>query len=162
SPRSLRPPGGPAQVAGQEAKSSKRRHKSTLMLTETSSLRKPCGSFVDDHGTAGAAELSANLYSREPAMRMSFTFALLFVGIVIACGATQASATSISIGSRIPITSTTFALPIEISGAVTVSGWQFDLIYNATDVQVNTGCDPFSGDIYCSLFTGPVTEGGFF
>ena len=29
-------------------------------------------------------------------------------------------------------------------------------------MQVNVGCDPFGGDIYCSLMTGPVTEGDFF
>jgi len=29
-------------------------------------------------------------------------------------------------------------------------------------VQVNVGCDPFAGDVYCSFLTGPVTEGDFF
>ena len=36
------------------------------------------------------------------------------------------------------------------------------LSYDPTDVQVNASCDPFSGDVYCSLLTGPVTEGDFF
>jgi hypothetical protein len=36
------------------------------------------------------------------------------------------------------------------------------LRYDPLDLQVNTACDPFSGDVYCSLFTGPVTEGDFF
>jgi hypothetical protein len=31
-----------------------------------------------------------------------------------------------------------------------------------TDVQVNTTCDPFSGDSCCSLVTSYVTEGDFF
>jgi hypothetical protein len=57
--------------------------------------------------------------------------------------------------------STAFVVPIEISGAVDLTFWQFDLLYDATDVQINTACDPFS-DPYCSLFTGPVTEGPFF
>ena len=40
--------------------------------------------------------------------------------------------------------------------------WHFDVTYDPTDVQINTGCDPFSGDVYCGLLTGPVTEGDFF
>ncbi len=31
-----------------------------------------------------------------------------------------------------------------------------------TDVQVNVTCDPFSGDVYCALPAGYVTEGNFF
>jgi hypothetical protein len=45
---------------------------------------------------------------------------------------------------------------------VDLTSWQFDVAYVATDVQINTSCDPFSGDPYCSLFTGPITEGPFF
>ena len=75
--------------------------------------------------------------------------------------ADRAAASSISLGARIPIDATTFALPIDISGAVNVSGWTFDLTYDSTDVQVNTACDPFS-DPNCSLVTGPVTEVDFF
>jgi hypothetical protein len=82
---------------------------------------------------------------------------LLFLG-----GARHASAATISVGTRIPISATTFAVPIEIADAQDVISWEFDLTYDATDVQVNTGCDPFSGDIYCALLTGPVTEGDFF
>lgn len=71
----------------------------------------------------------------------------------------------ISVGTYIPPgpygPSTTFVVPIEISGAVDLTFWQADLSYDAGDVQINTGCDPFS-DPYCSLFTGPVTEGPFF
>jgi hypothetical protein len=73
-----------------------------------------------------------------------------------------AQAVSITLGDRIDITSTTFARPIQIADAIGVSEWFLDLTYDPTDVQVNVGCDPFSGDIYCSLFTGPVTEGDFF
>src|SRR5438034_4292460 len=71
----------------------------------------------------------------------------------------------ISVGSYIPpppyAALTTFVVPINITVAVDVTFWQFDLSYDASDVQINTGCDPFS-DPYCSLFTGPVTEGPFF
>jgi hypothetical protein len=70
--------------------------------------------------------------------------------------------TTISVGTRIPIDASTFVVPIDITGGVNVIGWQFDLTYDPTDVQVNASCDPFSGDVYCSLLTGPVTEGDFF
>jgi hypothetical protein len=73
-----------------------------------------------------------------------------------------ARATTLSVGARIPISPTTFAVPIEITGAIQVSSWQVDLLYNPADVQVNTACDPFSGDIYCSLLTSYATEGDFF
>jgi hypothetical protein len=74
----------------------------------------------------------------------------------------QAQAAFITFGSRIDLTSTTFALPIELVDAVEASEWFLDLTYDPTDVQINVGCDPFGGDIYCSLLTGPVTEGDFF
>jgi hypothetical protein len=78
-------------------------------------------------------------------------------------GATRhASAAAIVIGPRIDLSPTTFALPIDIVDGDSVASWEFALIYDASDVQVNTLCDPFSGDAYCSLFTGPVTEGAFF
>jgi len=72
------------------------------------------------------------------------------------------SATTISVGPRIIVDATTFAVPVDITGGANVIGWQFDLMYDASDVQVNAGCDPFGGDPYCSLITGPVTEGDFF
>src|SRR5215831_3342828 len=97
----------------------------------------------------------------ERALRHSLV-CLAVAGALLGVATTNASATTISVGSRITISPTTFALPIEISGAVQVSSWQFDLHYDPADVQVNTGCDPFGGDVYCSLLTGPVTEGDFF
>ena len=53
-------------------------------------------------------------------------------------------------------------MPIEISDAVDVISWEFDFTYDPADVQVNTDCDAFSGDVCCSLITGAVTEGDFF
>jgi len=81
---------------------------------------------------------------------------------VIATLPTAVHATSITTGTRIVVSPTTIAVPIEIADAHSVVGWQFDLTYDATDLLVNTGCDPFGGDVYCSLLTGPVTEGDFF
>src|SRR5690242_12032025 len=76
----------------------------------------------------------------------AIAFALLCAGV------RQASAVPvISTGTRIPIDATTFALPIDVTHAVQLSSWSFDLAYDPTDVQINTLCDPFSGDIYCSL-----------
>lgn len=51
-------------------------------------------------------------------------------------------------------------LPIEITGAVNLVTWQFDLTFDPSVVQVNTFCDPFT-DQFCDLFFGPVTEGLF-
>lgn len=84
-------------------------------------------------------------------------------GLLLLCfDLRPAHAVAITLGSRIEITATTFALPIQIVDAIGVSEWFLDLSYDPTDVQVNVGCDPFAGDIYCSLFTGAVTEGEFF
>lgn len=76
-------------------------------------------------------------------------------------GMREANAVLIT-GTRIPLTATTFALPVEITDAIELSEWTFDLTYDPTDVLINTACDPFTGDAYCSLLTGPVTEGDFF
>jgi hypothetical protein len=87
---------------------------------------------------------------------------LLTAITLVGAGAARAAATTISGGSRIVISPTTFALPVEITGAIQVSSWEFDVMYDPADVQVNTTCDPFSGDIYCSLLTSYATEGDFF
>jgi hypothetical protein len=81
---------------------------------------------------------------------------------VCCLAATGASAATISLGAQIPIAPNVFVLPIQITGGMGVASWQFDLSYDPIDVQINAACDPFSGDIYCSLVTGPVTEGDFF
>jgi PEP-CTERM motif-containing protein len=76
--------------------------------------------------------------------------------------AAYASAATIALGAEIPLGPNLFVVPITISDGTNVIAWAFDVSYDAPNVQVNTACDPFSGDIYCSLFTGPVTEGDFF
>ena len=72
-----------------------------------------------------------------------------------------AAVATLSLGTRITIDANTFALPILITDGVQVTDWTVGLDYDPTDVQINTACDPFSGDIYCSLI-GPFTEGDFF
>jgi hypothetical protein len=77
-------------------------------------------------------------------------------------GVREAGAAFITVGARIPLTATTFVLPIEISEAFEVGEWTFDLTYDPDDVLINTSCDAFSGDPYCSFTTGAITEGDFF
>jgi hypothetical protein len=57
--------------------------------------------------------------------------------------------------------STAFIVPVEITGAVQLTSWQFSLTFNPTDVQINTGCDPTT-DPFCDPIFGPVTQGPFF
>jgi hypothetical protein len=74
----------------------------------------------------------------------------------------SASAATIAPGSPIILAPDVLVVPITITDGANVEGWSFDLRYDPLDLQVNAACDPFSGDVYCSLFTGPVTEGDFF
>jgi hypothetical protein len=67
----------------------------------------------------------------------------------------------ISVGPYTPSTVMPFVVPIDITGAIDEIFWQFDVAYDATDVQINTSCDPFS-DSFCDFVTGPITEGPFF
>ena len=76
--------------------------------------------------------------------------------------AAVASAATISLGSQIDVAPNLFVVPVKITDAIDVTAWTFDLRYDPLDLQVNLTCDPFSGDAYCSLVTGPVTEGDFF
>jgi hypothetical protein len=89
---------------------------------------------------------------------MAFALAVL---LLAGPGRVEADAV-ISLGTRIPIDANTFAVPIEVSGAVELISWSVGLSYDPTDVQINTECDRFSGDPFCSLLTGPFTEGDFF
>jgi hypothetical protein len=73
----------------------------------------------------------------------------------------QARAATIALGTRIPITPTEFALPVQIVGANELTGWEFSLLYDPTDVQVDAACHPFV-DAFCDLVTLYTTEGDFF
>ena len=57
--------------------------------------------------------------------------------------------------------STVFVVPVEISGAVNLTSWQFSLMFNPADVQINTACDSTT-DPFCDPIFGPVTQGPFF
>lgn len=95
-------------------------------------------------------------------MKRSLLAAIIFALLIISVPRTGHAIPTLSLGTPIPISATTFALPIEITDAVELIAWSFGLTYNATNVKINTDCDPFGGDPYCSLLTGPVTEGDFF
>jgi hypothetical protein len=67
----------------------------------------------------------------------------------------------ISVGPYTPSTTMPFVVPIVITGAVDLIFWQFDVAYDATDVQIVTNCDPFN-DPFCNFGGTGVTEGPFF
>lgn len=48
------------------------------------------------------------------------------------------------------------------TGAVELTSWQFSLLFDPADVQINTGCDSSGVDPFCDPIFGPVTEGPFF
>jgi hypothetical protein len=58
--------------------------------------------------------------------------------------------------------STVFVVPVEVSGAIDLTSWQFSLSFDPADVQVNTACDASGSDPYCDPIFGPVTLGTFF
>jgi len=91
--------------------------------------------------------------------RLTVVVAFLTAALVGLAG--QARASTIVAGSRITISPTEFALPVEIIEAHELTGWEFSLLYDPTDVQVDTACNPFV-DTYCDLFTLYTTEGNFF
>jgi hypothetical protein len=96
-------------------------------------------------------------------LRYTFRPVVGLAALLLVAGVSwPASATTIKAGARIAVSPTTFVVPIDIADAVNAIGWQFDLTYDASDVLVNTGYDPFSSDPYCSLITGAVTEGDLF
>jgi hypothetical protein len=94
--------------------------------------------------------------------RQRHSTAVLLLLFLIVGASREASAASIGLGNRIDVTPDLFVVPVTITDGIDVTAWAFDLRYDPLDVQVNLACDPFSGDAYCSLFTGPVTEGDFF
>ena len=89
-------------------------------------------------------------------MRRLSLAGMLCIGV-----ASSAEAGFITLGARIPITPTSFALPVEVVGVVELSAWEFDLAYDPTDVQIHTLCDPFV-DSFCGFLTSYTTEGPFY
>jgi hypothetical protein len=88
---------------------------------------------------------------------LAFAFAVLAMLAAPRVGADPV----ISVGPYTPSTTMPFVVPIVITGAVDLIFWQFDVAYDATDVQIVTNCDPFS-DPFCNFGGTGVTEGPFF
>jgi hypothetical protein len=103
--------------------------------------------------------LRGRVTSGEPMLRRSFFTSVLALGLGLFAQATFAA--TISVGSYVPSTTTPFIVPIEITGAIDVNAFTFDLAFDPTSVMINTACDPF-GDPFCDFVTGPVTQGTFF
>jgi hypothetical protein len=97
-------------------------------------------------------------------MKRSLLSAIIFALLILSVPRLGHAIPTLSLGTPIIISPTTFALPIEITDAFEVNAWSFGLTYNAAEVNINTSCDPFAGDQYCGFLpiTGPVTEGDFF
>jgi hypothetical protein len=93
---------------------------------------------------------------RLPAVLLTSNWIRVLAALVLVAGVPRlASATTIAVGAHIPIDATTFAVPIDITAGANVIGWQFDLTYDPTDVQVNASCDPFSADILLLVLDRP-------
>ena len=97
-------------------------------------------------------------------MLKSFRPWVVAIGSLLALAPLSASASPIiSPGSLVTIDPgppEVVVLPIEITGAVNLVTWQFNLAFDPSVVQVNTFCDPFT-DPFCDFLFGPVTEGPF-
>lgn len=85
----------------------------------------------------------------------------------LCCGALALSMTArvdaavISVGPYTASATMPFVVPIQVSGAVDLASFTFDLAFDPDDFAINTACDPFS-DPFCDLLTGPVTQGTFY
>jgi hypothetical protein len=93
-------------------------------------------------------------------LKRTLFLALTITPLVMLAPLPVAAVPIISVGSYTPSTTDPFVVPIEITGAVDLVNWQFDLEFDPNDLQVNLGCDS-STDPYCDPINGPVTEGPF-
>lgn len=82
--------------------------------------------------------------------------------LAAAAWTSPAAAAVLSVGPYTPSTTAPFVVPIVVDGALALDSWTFDLAFDPTDIAINTGCDPFAGNVYCDLLTGPITPGAFY
>ncbi len=92
-------------------------------------------------------------------MKRSLLTAMAFA-LLIVTGPRQVHAAPIIDVGPFDSSTSPFVVPVQVTGAVNLINWQFDLFFDPTDFQINTGCDPFT-DSFCDLIFGPVTEGPF-
>jgi hypothetical protein len=83
------------------------------------------------------------------------------VGLWLAFSMQSSAAATIGVGPYTPSATASFVVPVEITGAVNLDSFTFDLSFDPNDYMIDTACDPFAGDPYCG-FTGPVTQGTFY
>jgi hypothetical protein len=83
------------------------------------------------------------------------------IALLVVLQPQRVEASVISVGPYTPSTTIPFVVPIEITGAVALASWNFDLTYDATDIVINTACDSTT-DLFCDSLSGPVTQGPFF
>lgn len=96
-------------------------------------------------------------------MNLKRVAALAVVSVALAYGAKPAVADPIiSVGTPFAGPSGT-VYPIEISDAVSLGTWTFDLLFNPASVNIIDfpDCDPFLPDPYCNFGYAGVTEGPF-
>ena len=85
-------------------------------------------------------------------------FCALAIAFVMVTPPPVAATPIISVGPYLtPTTTDPFLVPILITGATNLISWDFDLVYDATDLQIN---DPAALDP--DGLGRPVTEGDFF
>src|SRR5262245_26406724 len=90
-----------------------------------------CGSSLASDQTTVRTKSSAEILMLRCTFRRAVGLGTL---LLLAALPRSASATTIAVGTRIPIDANTFAVPIDIIDGAAVIGWQFDLTYDATGI----------------------------
>ena len=104
--------------------------------------------------------MSTSCVSVTSRMTLKRAAVLAVLGVALLYGATPAVAVPvISVGTPFAGPSGT-VYPIEISGAVDLETWNFDLLFNPASLNIVETCDP-SLDLYCNFGGAGVTEGPF-
>jgi len=97
--------------------------------------------------------------SVERLMKQPFIASL--VAAILCLQALRVEAATITVGPFVSSTTSPFIVPIEVTGAVDLQSFAFDVQFDANAYAIDTACDPFS-DAYCDFTTGPVTLGTFY
>lgn len=113
--------------------------------------------------TKAAVAAFERLPSRDDrnAAMSTWTTGVSWCCIVWALATCPAAATTITVGPCVPSATSSFLVPIVVSGATNLTAFSFDPAYDASAYAIATQCDPFD-DPSCDFVTGPLTPGGFF
>ena len=105
--------------------------------------------------------MSTSCVSVASRMTLKRAAVLAVLGVALLYGATPAVAVpTISVGTPFAGPSGTVVYPIEISGAVDLDTWTFDLLFNPASLSIVETCNTFD-DLYCNFGGAGVTEGPF-